>query len=41
MALELGTARCLRKPFTPAAVLAVINRCMAEAQSIRERGQLR
>ncbi len=33
MALELGASRCLRKPFTPAALLAVINECMAEAQS--------
>jgi len=33
MALELGAARCLRKPFTPVALLTVINECMAEAQS--------
>src|SRR5215203_5310547 len=33
MALELGATRCLRKPFTPVALLAVINECMAEAQS--------
>ena len=33
MALELGASRCLRKPFTPAALLAVINECMAESQS--------
>ena len=33
MALELGATRCLRKPFTTAALLAVINECMAEAQS--------
>jgi CheY-like chemotaxis protein len=33
MALELGAARCLRKPFTPAALLAVINECLAEARS--------
>jgi len=26
MALELGAARCLRKPFTPMALLAVVNR---------------
>ena len=25
MALELGAARCLRKPFTPMALLTVIN----------------
>ena len=30
MALELGAARCLRKPFTPAALLAAINDCLAE-----------
>jgi CheY-like chemotaxis protein len=33
MALELGAARCLRKPFTPAALLAVINECLAEARN--------
>ena len=33
MALELGAARCLRKPFTPAALLTAINECMAEAKS--------
>lgn len=33
MALELGATRCLRKPFTPVALLAVINECIAEAQS--------
>ena len=33
MALELGATRCLRKPFTPVALLAVINECMAEAQA--------
>lgn len=33
MALELGAARCLRKPFTPAALLMVINECLAEAGS--------
>ena len=32
MALELGASRCLRKPFTPAALLAVINECLAEVQ---------
>lgn len=30
MALELGAARCLRKPFTPHALLAAINDCFAE-----------
>jgi CheY-like chemotaxis protein len=33
MALELGATRCLRKPFTPVALLTVINECMADAQS--------
>jgi DNA-binding response OmpR family regulator len=33
MALELGAARCLRKPFTPAVLLTVINECLAEARS--------
>jgi hypothetical protein len=28
MALELGAARCLRKPFTPGALLAVVNECV-------------
>jgi len=33
MALELGAARCLRKPFTPMALLTVINECLAEANA--------
>ena len=33
MALELGASRCLRKPFTPAALLAVINECVDECRS--------
>ena len=33
MALELGAARCLRKPFTPGALLAVVNECLAEARA--------
>ena len=33
MALELGAARCLRKPFAPMALLTVINECLAEAGS--------
>jgi CheY-like chemotaxis protein len=32
MALELGASRCLRKPFTPVALLTVINECVAETQ---------
>lgn len=30
MALELGATRCLRKPFTPAALLAAVNACLAD-----------
>ncbi|MDI1264613.1 MAG: response regulator [bacterium] len=33
MALELGAARCLRKPFTPAALMTAVNECLAEAKS--------
>ena len=33
MALELGAARCLRKPFTPAALLAAIKECLSEDHS--------
>src|ERR1700712_5031836 len=33
MALELGATRCLRKPFTPVALLTVINECLAESRS--------
>jgi CheY-like chemotaxis protein len=33
MALELGAARCLRKPFTPSALLTVIDECLADARS--------
>jgi len=33
MTLELGASRCLRKPFTPAALLAVINECLSETRS--------
>jgi CheY-like chemotaxis protein len=29
MALELGATRCLRKPFTPEALLSVVNECLA------------
>ena len=29
MTIELGAARCLRKPFTPDALLASVNQCMA------------
>ena len=33
MALELGAARCLRKPLSPGELLAVVNECLAEASS--------
>ena len=33
MALDLGAARCLRKPFAPAALLMLINECLAKDQS--------
>lgn len=33
MALDLGAARCLPKPFTPGALLTVVNECLAEARS--------
>jgi CheY-like chemotaxis protein len=33
MALELGASRCLRKPFTPLALLTVINECVAETRA--------
>jgi CheY-like chemotaxis protein len=35
MAIELGASRCLRKPFTPIALLTVIRECMFEARSRR------
>ena len=36
MAIELGATRCLRKPFTPAALLAVVNECIAENNARRD-----
>jgi CheY-like chemotaxis protein len=33
MALEIGDTRCLRKPFTPVALLTVVNECLADAGS--------
>jgi CheY-like chemotaxis protein len=42
MALELGASRCLRKPFTPAALQTAINECLSEAQScVSDVAQLR
>ena len=35
MALELGATRCLRKPFTPVALMTVINECLADGRSRR------
>ena len=32
MALELGAARCLRKPFTPKTLLTVIDACLSETR---------
>lgn len=37
MALELGAARCLRKPFTPDALLAAIRDCLAERRAVAAR----
>jgi CheY-like chemotaxis protein len=36
MAIELGATRCLRKPFTPAALIAVVNECLTESQAQHE-----
>ena len=33
MALELGATRCLRKPFTATALLAVIDECLLETET--------
>jgi CheY-like chemotaxis protein len=33
MALEFGATRCLRKPFTSIALMAVINECLTESRS--------
>ena len=33
MALELGATRCLRKPFTPAALLTAIYECLPDGRS--------
>jgi DNA-binding response OmpR family regulator len=35
MALKLGATRCLRKPFRPATLLAVIDECLSEAEPHR------
>jgi CheY-like chemotaxis protein len=42
MALELGASRCLRKPFTPAALRTAIDECLSEARSrVSDVAQLR
>ncbi|KJC55727.1 LuxR family transcriptional regulator [Bradyrhizobium sp. LTSPM299] len=33
MTIELGAAACLRKPFTPQALIAAINDCLAKSPS--------
>jgi DNA-binding response OmpR family regulator len=35
MATRLGAARCMRKPFKPATLLAVIDQCLSEAEPHR------
>jgi CheY-like chemotaxis protein len=35
MALELGASRCLRKPFTPKTLLAVIDMCLIESNALK------
>lgn len=35
MALELGATRCLRKPFTPTTLLAVIDMCLQETDAFK------
>jgi CheY-like chemotaxis protein len=37
MALELGATRCLRKPFTPRTLLAVIDMCLVESEALKSR----
>jgi DNA-binding response OmpR family regulator len=36
MALRLGATRCMRKPFRPTTLLAVIDECLSEAESHRK-----
>jgi CheY-like chemotaxis protein len=35
MAIELGATRCLRKPFTPKTLLAVIDQCLSESEAFK------
>ena len=37
MALALGATRCLRKPFKPSTLLAIIEDCLTELKTRRER----
>jgi CheY-like chemotaxis protein len=41
MALELGAARCLRKPFTPDALFAAIEDCLAAHRAVSAIGLAR
>jgi CheY-like chemotaxis protein len=36
MALELGAARCLRKPFTPETLLTAIKECLDETTPVKD-----
>jgi len=40
MALELGAARCLRKPFTPDALLAAVTGCLADHHDLASAARL-
>jgi CheY-like chemotaxis protein len=40
MALELGAARCLRKPFTPDALLAAVSGCLADHRDVASAARL-
>jgi CheY-like chemotaxis protein len=35
MAIELGATRCLRKPFTPKTLMAVIDMCLLESEATK------
>jgi CheY-like chemotaxis protein len=40
LALRLGAARCLRKPFRPSTLLSVIDECLSEAEPLRRFAKL-
>jgi DNA-binding response OmpR family regulator len=40
LALRLGAARCLRKPFRPTTLLSVIDECLSEAEPHRRCAKL-